>query len=114
MKNTIKSVSNHKIDEVLNNIGKSDITYNLSFELIKKIFSKFNLKINGETNQKNFLINMGILKRAEIISKNLPFSKKADVYYRVKRLIHKSLMGDLFKVVLATNTKNNFKIGFTN
>jgi len=114
MKNTIKSVSSHKIDGVLNNIGKSDITYNLSFELIRRIFSKFNLKISGETNQKNFLINMGILKRAEIISKNLPFSKKADVYYRIKRLIHKNLMGDLFKVVLATNIKNNFKIGFTN
>ena len=35
----------------------------------------------------NFLIKLGILKRAEIISKNLQFSKKADIFYRIKRLI---------------------------
>ena len=54
------------------------------------------------TNQKNFLTNLGILNRAEIISKNLPFSKKADIYFRVKRLIDKNSMGELFKVILAT------------
>ena len=30
---------------------------------------------------------MGIKQRAEIISKNLNFSKKEDIYYRLNRLI---------------------------
>ena len=34
MKNTLKSISNHKFENVLNNFSKSDITYNLSFKLI--------------------------------------------------------------------------------
>ena len=114
MKNTLKSISNHKFENVLNNFGKSDITYNLSFKLIEKILKKFNLKINGMTNQKSFLLNLGILKRAEIISKNLPFSKKADIYYRVKRLIDKNSMGEIFKVMLGTKKNVNFQTGFVN
>ena len=114
MKNTLKSISNHKFENVLNNFGKSDITYNLSFKLIEKILKKFNLKINGMTNQKSFLLNLGILKRAEIISKNLPFSKKADIYYRVKRLIDKNSMGEIFKVMLGTKKNINFQTGFVN
>ena len=114
MKNTHKSISNHKFENVLNNFGKSDITYNLSFKLIEKILKKFNLKVSGMTNQKNFLINLGILKRAEIISKNLPFSKKADIYFRVKKLIDKYSMGEIFKVMLGTKKNVNFQTGFVN
>jgi len=114
MKNTLKSIYNHKFNDVLNNFGRSDITYNLSFKLIEKILKKFNLKINGMTNQKSFLVNLGILKRAEIISKNLPFSKKADIYFRVKRLIDKNLMGKIFKVMLGTKKNVDFQTGFVN
>ena len=66
------------------------------------------------TNQKKFLTNMGILQRAEIISKNIVFSKKADLFYRVRRLIDEKQMGELFKVMLVKNKKNNFQTGFQN
>jgi cyclopropane-fatty-acyl-phospholipid synthase len=114
MKNTLKSISNHKFNDVLNNFKKSDITYDLNFKLIEKILKKFHLKINGMTNQKSFLTNLGILKRAEIISKDLPFSKKANIYLRVKKLIDESSMGELFKVILATKKNVNFQTGFVN
>ena len=64
------------------------------------------------TTQKKFLIKMGINERAEIISKNKNFLKKADIYYRVKRLIDEKQMGNLFKVMLIKNKKNKFKLGF--
>ena len=114
MKNTLQSVSSHQYNNLLNNFSNADITYNLNFKLIEKILKKFNLKINGSTNQKKFLTNLGILKRAEIISKKLTFSQKADLYYRVKRLIDKNLMGELFKVMLATKKNVQFKVGFIN
>tara|TARA_B110001454_G_scaffold195821_1_gene198326 strand:- start:1051 stop:2100 length:1050 start_codon:yes stop_codon:yes gene_type:complete len=114
MKNTLQSISRHNYNDLLKNFSTSDITYNINFRLMKKILTKLNLKISGFTNQKNFLINLGILKRAEIISKNLPFSKKADIYFRLKRLIDNNLMGNLFKVILATNRKIIFKTGFEN
>ncbi len=53
---------------------------------------------------------MGILQRAEIISKNIAFSKKADLFYRVRRLIDENQMGELFKVMLVKNKKNNFSL----
>ena len=70
------------------------------------------LKCQSITSQRNFLISLGIQQRAEILSKNLPFLKKADIYYRLKRLIDKDKMGNLFKVMLITNKNINFKIGF--
>ena len=42
----------------------------------------------------------------------MPFIKKADIYFRLKRLIDKNTMGDLFKVMLITNKNNKFKLGF--
>ena len=55
---------------------------------------------------------MGILQRAEIVSKNMIFSKKADFFYRIKRLIDEKQMGELFKVMLIKKSKNKFKLGF--
>lgn len=114
MKNTLKSIFQHKFGNILNNFGNSDISYNLSFKLLEKVIKKLNLKIQGSTNQRNFLINLGILKRAELISKNLPFSKKADIYFRIKRLIDVKSMGELFKIIVATKKHINFKTGLIN
>jgi len=113
MKNTLKSISKHKFNDVLSNFGNADITYNINYNFLEKILKKNNLIINGKSNQKNFLKNLGILKRAELISKKLPFSKKADIYYRIKTLIDNKSMGEVFKVILATSKKINFKTGFT-
>ena len=64
------------------------------------------------TSQKKFLSNLGIHQRAEIISKNKTFSEKSDIFYRLKRLLDKKEMGDLFKVMLIKRSDNNFEIGF--
>ena len=69
---------------------------------------------NQKQFQKKFLVEMGIKERAEIISKKLNFLKKADIYYRLNRLIDDKQMGSLFKVMLIKNKKNTFKLGFNN
>ncbi len=109
---SIQAISNHKYSNVLENIGNSDTTYNISFNLFKKFIKKFNSVKSIITNQKKFLTNMGIMKRAEILSKNQPFSKKIDMFYRIKRLLDEKKMGELFKVMLIKNKKNKFKTGF--
>ena len=110
--NSIQSVKNHKKNNFLENIYQSDITHMINFNYYKKKMKNMNLDFIKLTTQRKFLIKMGILHRAEIISKNASFSKKADIYYRLKRLIDKKEMGSLFKVMFATNKKNNFKLGF--
>ena len=112
MKNTLKSVSNHKFANILHDIGKVDITHNINFRLYKKFVDKIGGLKTNLTTQKNFLIKMGIKERAEIISKKENFTKKADIFFRLKRLIDEKEMGTLFKVMLIKDKKNNFKLGF--
>ena len=100
MHETLQAVNNHKYSNILENIGDSDITYNINFQLFEKFLNKFKVIDTIFTNQKKFLTSMGILQRAEIISKNIAFSKKADLFYRVRRLIDEKQMGELFKVML--------------
>ena len=112
MKDTLQAIYNKKYSNILENIGNSDITYNINFHLIKKLVQNFKKLKTNLTTQKKFLLNMGIKKRAEIICKNRTFTEKADIYYRLKRLIDEKEMGDLFKVMLITKLNDNFKIGF--
>ena len=112
MKNTLQGISNHKFTNILDNIGNSDITHNINFNLFKKIVKQSGGLKDNLTTQKDFLIKMGIKQRAEIISKNQSFLKKADIYYRLKRLIDDRQMGNLFKVMMIKNVSNKFKLGF--
>ena len=112
MHNTLKAISNQKYSNVLENIGDSDITHNINFYLFKNIIKKIGKLEENITTQRNFLINIGIQKRAEIISKNLVFSKKVDVYHRLQRLIDQKQMGSLFKVMFIKNKNSKFNLGF--
>ena len=112
MQNTLQAVSKHKYCDVLKSFRRSDITYNLSFNLIDKIIKTLGSFSSEFTTQKKFLTKLGIMERAEILTKNMPFNKKADIYFRIKRLIDENQMGHLFKVMFITNHKNKFKLGF--
>jgi len=112
MKNTLKSILNHKHSYVLKNIGKSDITHNINFYLFKKIINQLSGLKDLITTQGSFLVKLGIKDRAEIISQNQSFSKKADIYFRLKKLIDEKEMGNLFKVMLIKKENNKYKLGF--
>jgi len=112
MKNTLQAISNHKFANILDDIGNVDITHNINFNLFKKFVEKMDGLEGNLTTQKEFLLKMKIKQRAEIISKDLSFLKKADIFYRLNRLIDEKQMGNLFKVMLIKNNKNKFKLGF--
>jgi len=112
MKNTLKAISKHKYKNILKDIGKSDITYDINFYLFKKIIKKLGGLKNIMTTQGSFLVKMGIKRRAEIICENKDFSKKADIYFRLRRLVDEKHMGNIFKVMFIKKQKNNFKLGF--
>ncbi len=112
MKDTLQAIYKKKFSNVLENVGKSDITYNINFRLINKIAKTFSNIDTNFTTQRKFLINLGIFQRAEIICKNKSFSEKADIFYRLKRLTDENEMGKLFKVMLMKNSNNKFQIGF--
>ena len=112
MKNTLQALYKHEYSNILTKIGNSDITHNINFRLFEKIIKKLGGLEHSLTTQKEFLTKMGIYERAEMIAKNQNFLKKADIYYRLKRLTDDKQMGKLFKVMLIKNQKNNFNLGF--
>ena len=112
MYETLQAINKHKYSNVLEDIGHSDITYNINFNIFKKYIDQFENLNSISSNQKKFLTSMGIIQRAEIVSENIPFSKKSDLFYRVRRLIDEKQMGELFKVMLIKKRSNEFKTGF--
>ena len=110
--NTLQSVMNNKKNNLLENLGKADITYHVNFSLLREFFQKKNLKVKKVITQKDFLKNMGILERAEIIAKNMLFREKTNLYLRLKRLLSPKLMGNLFKVILAFKFEKSDYFGF--
>ena len=110
--NTLQSVIKHSKNNIFRNLGKADITCHVNFSLLSEYFFKNNLKVKKTITQNEFLNNMGILQRAEIVSKNMKFSEKSDLYLRLKRLLSPQYMGDLFKVILAYKSQISFYNGF--
>ena len=112
MFNTLQSIKKHKKNFLLKNIYRADITHLINFDFFINKIKNFKIDSVNLTTQREFLLKLGILERAEIISKNVSFSKKSDMYFRLQRLIDKKQMGTLFKVLFATNKKNKFSLGF--
>ncbi len=110
--NTLQSVMKHKKNKLLNNLGRADITAHVNFKLLTEFFSNRGLEIKNVSTQRNFLENIGINKRAEIIAKKMKFREQSDLFLRIKRLLDPNFMGHLFKVILAYNSNKNNFIGF--
>ena len=110
--NTLQSVMNHQKNNILNNLGIADITSHVNFKLLNEFLLKKNLKVKKIVTQKFFLESMGILERANILSKKMKFSDQSNLYLRLKRLLNPKLMGNLFKVVLSYRFTSNKFLGF--
>ena len=110
--NTLQSVMDHKKNNILDNLGKADITSHVNFSLLNEFYLKNNLKVEKIVSQQKFLKNMGIVERAEMISKKMKFKDQSNIYLRLKRLLGSNLMGELLKVVLAYKFKSNKFFGF--
>ena len=55
---------------------------------------------------------MGIIERANILSKKMNFKEQSDLYLRLKRLLDTKSMGNLFKVIFAYKFKSDNFLGF--
>ena len=114
-KNTLQAVMKNKkikMNNLINYVGKADVTYLVNFNLLKEFFEKKKFKVKNIVTQRFFLETMGIIERAKIIEKNMNEKQKKDMFLILKRLLHKDLMGELFKVIFAYNYKKNNFLGF--
>ena len=110
--NTLQSIKKHKHFDLFFQPGHSDISSHLNFKLFQEILIKYNLDVKKITNQGDFLKKIGILERANILSKKMTFKEKANMFYRLKRLIDHNEMGKHFKVLFAQKKSKIFSLGF--
>ena len=111
-KNTLQSLIKHKRNKLLDNLGKADITSLVNFKLLNEYFIKNNLKVKKVVTQKFFLEKMGIIERANNLSKKMSFKEQSNLYLRLKRLLDTKLMGNLFKVIFTYKSKKDNFLGF--
>ena len=110
--NTLQAVKKHNYLDIFFKPGHSDITSHINFKLFSKSLSEDNLAVKKITTQSEFLKKVGILERADILSKKMTFKEKANMFYRLKRLIDPKEMGDRFKVIFAQKKDKIFSLGF--
>jgi len=110
--NTLQSVKKHNYTDTFSIPHHSDITSHLNFKLFDKILKKNNLNVKKITTQNEFLKKIGILERANILSEKMTFKEKANMFYRLKRLMDCREMGNLFKVLFAQKRGRKFSLGF--
>ena len=110
--NTLQSLLKHKKNNLLDNLGKADITSLVNFNLLNEYFLMNNLKVKKIVSQKFFLEKMGIIERANYLSQNMKFKEQSNLYYRLKRLLDVKLMGNLFKVIFTYKCKKENFLGF--
>ena len=114
-KSTLQTVMKNKkmnMNHLFKNLGRADITSLVNFSLLKEYFFKNKLKVKEIVSQKFFLEKMGIIERAKVLEKSMTFKQKDYMSSTLRRLLHKELMGGLFKVIFAFKSKNGNFLGF--
>ena len=105
---TLASIKLHKKVHVFNDIGNCDISYMPDFELIKKVCIDNKCKAFGPYTQSFFLQNYGINERIDSLVKSNPRMKN-DLQLQKLRLIGQNYMGNIFKVLIITDSKYNYE-----
>ncbi len=114
-KSTLQAVMKNKkmdINNLFKNLGIADITYLVNFTLLNEYFLKKNLNVKKVVSQKFFLEKMGIIQRAKILKNKMTQKQEEYMSLTLMRLLHKDLMGGLFKVIFAFKSKKNNFLGF--
>ena len=114
-KSTLQAVMKNRkmnMSSLFRNLGRADITSLVNFSLLEEYFKKKKLKVKKIVSQKFFLEKMGIIQRAKILEKNMSIKQLNYMSLTLKRLLHKDLMGDLFKVIFAFKSKRSDFLGF--
>ena len=105
---TLQSVFNHRPSNLLDNLGKQDITSLVDFNTLIDIAKNYNLNVDIFCNQKEFLLTNGILERKNKIIKNCTIEQKKNFADECNRLVNEKHMGSFFKfLILSSNGAAN-------
>ena len=97
---TLQGIQNHKLSNILENVGEKDISSHVNFNDLINIAKKNKLKIEEFCTQKEFFTKFGILERKQYFKKKNNTKEFEDA---IDRLIDENEMGNLFKCLVVSN-----------
>ncbi len=102
---TLQAIYKNKKNNILKNIGNSDITYNVNFFHLIKLFKKNKLYFHDFMTQSKFLQQYGIMERLSTAPQTNEKFNFENLKKSIFRLIHPDQMGNLFKVLIVSKNK---------
>ena len=103
---TLQSLRAHKSHDFLQTPGAADITAHVDFAGLKRAVDP-NAECWGPMTQRDFLLRLGLLERAERLRVKATEMQRADIDAACHRLIAPEEMGTLFKALAITAGKAN-------
>lgn len=101
-KPSLQAVRSHKKHPVLQEPGTADLSAFVDFPTLQKSAEANGVSVHGTVNQGDFLRNLGIEQRAEMLRRNADEKQAIDITAAEHRLTDPNQMGDLFKVMALT------------
>jgi NADH dehydrogenase [ubiquinone] 1 alpha subcomplex assembly factor 7 len=92
---TLQAVAEHKFASVLDNPGEADLSAHVDFAALARVATEAGAKAYGPVGQGEFLCGLGIVARAERLSRNQLQSMEK----QLSRLVDAEEMGTLFKAL---------------
>jgi SAM-dependent MidA family methyltransferase len=99
---TLQTIYSHRKTHLFENIGNQDITAHVNFDELINIAINNELNVEIYCSQRDFLISCGIEQRNEKLKINKNQNDIENLDLGIDRLINKSKMGEVFKVLVVS------------
>ncbi|CEG49218.1 nadh dehydrogenase [Plasmopara halstedii] len=111
---SLRGIQNHKFVSVLREPGDVDLSIDVDFSTLRRFaLAESKVKSSGPVGQGNFLKNMGIKLRLDMLLQNTESKKvQEDLISSYKRLVDPDQMGSVFKAMALTHIDLGQPVGF--
>ncbi|MEM9810562.1 MAG: SAM-dependent methyltransferase [Pseudomonadota bacterium] len=111
---TLQAMRNHKPWPVLKSPGLADVTAHVDFAALSRKGRAEEVRVDGPVRQADFLQRLGLLPRLERIEQEIMDKERRHLFRTgALRLIDRTGMGDLFKVIAISTPGTQAPPGFT-
>ena len=109
---TFQAMKDHHYTDPLNNIGTSDLTSHVNFDMIGQAAQQMGVTTHGPVAQGTFLMSIGMWERAMHLSQDVDTKEKEHILSCLVRLTSPDQMGELFRVLALTSIEQTKVAGF--
>jgi len=108
---SLQAVSGHEKVDPFADPGERDLTAHINFAELSKMALARGAEVHGPVNQGDFLTNLGIKERADVLTRSAPDQAQI-ISDGLDRLISPAQMGELFKVMAICSSRWQAPEGF--